>query len=251
MIEFQSLDKSFGGHAVLSKITLTLPRTGVTFVVGKSGAGKSVLLKHVVGLLRPDRGDVLLDGQSVPSMNPRALKQLRRRIGMVFQASTLLDSRNVIENVALPIEQHRLCGTRRATRNRAMDLLTQVGMAFAHDHEIAALSAGQRKRVAIARALALSPETLIYDEPTTALDPLSARHIDDVIRTAADHGGMAAIVISHDLASLFRIADRVVMLANGALCFNGAPALLATSADPEAAAFVAHARGNTHGNAIK
>jgi len=214
VIRFVGLHKSFGSKKVLDGVDFSIGQGEVFFIIGQSGVGKSVLIKHVIGLLRPGQGEIYLDDQEISRLTERQYYAVRRRCGMVFQSSTLFDSLSCIENVALPIRKHKHLG-RRAALEAAMKRLEQVHMEeFAWTFP-AALGDGMRKRVAIARTLTMDPEFVLFDEPTTGLDPVSARRVDTLIRELADKLHVTCVVVSHDLTSIFSIADRIVMLYQG------------------------------------
>jgi phospholipid/cholesterol/gamma-HCH transport system ATP-binding protein len=230
MIVFSRVKKAFGGKEVLRGIDLTVERGEVMFIVGTSGVGKSVTIKHLVGLLRPDGGEIRLDGARIDDLPERAFYPVRKRVAMVFQHSTLFDSMTLVENVALPLAKHARLGERAALKE-AERRLGEVHMAeFAHAYP-AELGDGMRKRAAIARALTLDPECVLFDEPTTGLDPVSARRIDRLIRELAARG-VTSIVVSHDLTSIFTVADRIAMIYRGVVHVVGAPAELRASPDP-------------------
>ncbi|MBV71322.1 MAG: ABC transporter ATP-binding protein [Myxococcales bacterium] len=220
MIEFKNVSKAFGDRQILKGVSLTVDAGKVLFVIGKSGAGKSVLTKHVVGLVRPDSGAVLFDGVDVSSWTEEQFYPLRKRCTMVLQHSTLFDSMTIVENVALPIRKHRQLGWNAALET-ATSYLNDVGMAEYAKRMPDTLGDGLRKRIAIARALALQPQCVIFDEPTTGLDPQSAIQVDGLIRSLADRFSVTCIVVSHDLRSIFSIADRVVMLYQGQVLLDG------------------------------
>jgi phospholipid/cholesterol/gamma-HCH transport system ATP-binding protein len=230
MIEFRGLLKAFGGKPVLKGVDLAVKDGEVMFIVGTSGVGKSVTIKHVVGLLRPDGGEVMVGGARVDQLPERDFYPLRKRVAMVFQHSTLFDSMTLLENVALPLRKHRGLSEKQA-ETEAHRQLGMVHMGeFAHAFP-AQLGDGMRKRAAIARALTTDPECVLFDEPTTGLDPVSARRIDKLIRELADRG-VTSIVVSHDLTSIFAIADRIAMIYQGVVHVVGTPAELKDSADP-------------------
>src|SRR4029078_4699251 len=193
---------------------LAIDKGEVVFLVGTSGVGKSVTIKHLIGLLRIDGGEIWFDGQRVDQLSERALAPLRKRIGMVFQSSTLFDSMTLAENVALPLRKHQRMGHSAAV-DEARVRLAQVYMADYADRYPAELSDGMRKRAAIARTLTLDPEVVLFDEPTTGLDPVNARRIDRLIRELAERTGTTAVVVSHDPSSMLSIADRVALLYQG------------------------------------
>jgi phospholipid/cholesterol/gamma-HCH transport system ATP-binding protein len=231
MIEFKGVQKSFGGKKVLHDLTMSVKRGEVFFIIGTSGVGKSVTIKHLIGLLRVDTGEIWFDGQRIDGYTEKQFVGVRRRIGMVFQNSTLFDSMTLAENVALPLRKLAGLGTRDALA-QALPLLEKVDMHAFADRYPAELSDGMRKRAAIARTLAMQPEVILFDEPTTGLDPISARRIDALIRQLADELNVTALVVSHDLPAIFGIADRVAFLYKGAVYCVGNPNDLRTGGDP-------------------
>lgn len=236
-IRFAGLRKRFGDKTVLEGIDLEIRAGEVFFIIGQSGVGKSVLIKHLIGILRPDAGEIFLDDVEVSGLPEKRLYPIRKRCGMVFQHSTLFDSLTCIENVALPIRKHKRMRKKDALVE-AMKRLDQVHMQeFAWVYP-AALGDGMRKRVAIARTLTLDPEFVLFDEPTTGLDPVSARRVDALIRELADGLGVTCVVVSHDLASIFSIADRIVMLYQGKVRLLGTQADFRTCTDPVVRQFV-------------
>jgi phospholipid/cholesterol/gamma-HCH transport system ATP-binding protein len=240
LIRFVDLWKSFGAQPVLRGLTLEAGRGEVLFIVGTSGVGKSVTIKHVVGLLRPDRGEVWFDGRRVDTLDERELAPIRRRCAMVFQAATLFDSMTLVENVALPLRKHkRLRGDELEAEARRR--LSQVHLDAFADRLPSEVGDGVKKRAAIARALTLDPEAILFDEPTTGLDPVSARRIDALIRELADTLSVTAVVVSHDLVSINNIADRVALVYRGVAHAVGPPAALAASDDPVLRQFFAGA----------
>jgi len=237
MIEFRSVWKSFGGHEVLRGLTLAVARGEIMFIIGASGVGKSVTIKHLIGLLNVDRGEIWLDGERIDRYSEQQFYAVRRRCAMVFQHATLFDSMSVVDNVALPLRKHR--GLKpSAARTEALTFLAKVHMADFAEHFPATLSDGMRKRVAIARALTMQPEYMLFDEPTTGLDPVSARRVDALIRQLARELRVTAIVVSHDLTSIMATADRVAMLYQGRVHALGSPDELRRSADPVVQQFI-------------
>lgn len=214
MISFRNIHKRFGSKQVLKGVSFDVQDGEVFFIIGASGVGKSVLIKHLVGLLYPDEGEIWLDGQEVSRFNEQQMMQVRRKCAMVFQHSTLFDSMTCAQNVALPLRKHRKLRTKEAER-QAMVLLEKVHMEEFGNRYPAELGDGMRKRVAIARALTLEPQYILFDEPTTSLDPVNARRVDQLIRELRETVGVTSIVVSHDLTSIFSIADRIVMLYQG------------------------------------
>ncbi len=243
MIRFVGLCKRFGSKQVLDGVDVAIRKGEVFFIIGQSGVGKSVLIKHLIGLLRADAGEIYLDDEEISHLSERQYFRVRRRCGMVFQHSTLFDSLSCIENVALPIRKHKRLGRRKALAE-AMKRLQQVHMEeFAWTFP-AALGDGMRKRVAIARTLTMDPEFVLFDEPTTGLDPVSARRVDTLIRELADKLHVTCVVVSHDLTSIFAIADRIVLLYKGRVHILGTPAELRASRDPVVQQFIT---GSAHG----
>jgi len=206
------------------------------FIIGTSGVGKSVAIKHLIGLLQPDQGEVLLDGQPIQHLREKDYYPIRRRVGMVFQHSTLFDSMTLQQNVALPLRKHRRLKEARAMEE-AMGLLRTVGMERFADRYPAELGDGMRKRAAIARTLSVEPEFVLFDEPTTGLDPVSARRVDALILELKQMG-VTSIVVSHDLTSVFAVADRVAFLYRGVVHGLATPEQLQQSDDPVVQQFI-------------
>jgi phospholipid/cholesterol/gamma-HCH transport system ATP-binding protein len=242
VISFRNLKKSFGPKAILRGVSFDVQDGEVFFIIGQSGAGKSVMIKHLVGLLAPDDGEIWLDGEEISRFTEEQMYGVRKKCAMVFQHSTLFDSMSCLDNVALPLRKHKSLSPADA-RAEAMRRLQQVHMdAFANRFP-PELGDGMRKRVAIARALTLEPRYVLFDEPTTSLDPVSARRVDNLIRELSDTVGVTSIVVSHDLASIFTIADRIVMLYQGYVRLIGTPAEFKSSGDAIVDQFI-------HGRAI-
>jgi phospholipid/cholesterol/gamma-HCH transport system ATP-binding protein len=220
MISFQRLSKSFGARLVLDDVSFEVQRGEVLFVIGASGVGKSVLIKHVVGFVRPDAGDIFVDGEEVTRLEERELKRVRRKCAMVFQHATLFDAMTCVENVALPLSKHERL-SRPAALARARELLARVHVEAFAERFPGEIGDGLKKRVAIARALALGPEVVLFDEPTTGLDPVNARRVDRLIAELSAEANVTSVVVSHDLTSIFAIADRIVMLYKGKVRMTG------------------------------
>jgi len=234
VIEIVDLWKSFGDNHVLKGIDIAI-QEGETFVVlGGSGSGKTVLMKHVIGLLRPDRGHVNVDGIEISSLQGKALTEARQRFGMVFQGAALFDSMSVLENVSFPLRERR--GNRLSAaeiRARVVEKLAVVDLGEeVLDRWPSELSGGMRKRVALARALVSEPRVVLYDEPTTGLDPITTEYVDEMIIHARERLRVTSMVISHDIASAFRVADRVAVLYDGHLAAVGTPAEVRSSPEP-------------------
>lgn len=237
-VELRQVAKGFDGRPVLTGLSLSVRRGERLFLVGTSGVGKSVAIRLLIGLLRIDAGELWFDGQRIDDLPEEKLAPLRRRIGMVFQHSTLLDSMSLLDNVALPLRKHGGLGAA-AARQEAQKRLVQVQMEEHGDLFPAEVSDGMRKRVAIARTLAMQPEVVLFDEPTTGLDPIAARHIDALITGLSTALGLTAIVVSHDLISIQRVADRIALLYRGVVHALGTAAELAAAGDPVVAQFFA------------
>jgi phospholipid/cholesterol/gamma-HCH transport system ATP-binding protein len=230
LIAFRNIHKSFGSKAVLSDVSFDVHDGEVLFIIGASGVGKSVLIKHLVGLLSPDRGEIWLDGEEISKKGELEMVPVRKKCAMVFQHSTLFDSMTCVENVSLPLRKHKgLSHTEAlAEARRRLEVLHLEEFA---DRYPAELGDGMRKRVAIARALTLDPRYVLFDEPTTSLDPVSARRVDRLIAELSMALGVTSVVVSHDLASIRSIAHRVVMLYKGQVRLIGTPAAFEASSD--------------------
>ncbi len=222
MVQLIDVKKGFGERQVLKGMSLDVPRGSTCVVLGGSGMGKSVLMKHIIGLLQPDSGSVLIDGEDISRMDAMELKRVRRKFGMVFQNAALFDSMTNYDNVAFPLREHRKM-TPADLDKRVRELMElfsldpdNVGPRFP-----AELSGGQRKRVALARAIALDPSIVLYDEPTTGLDPITTDQVDEMILVAKQKLGVTSIVISHDIASAFHIADQIIFVYQGEIVVRG------------------------------
>ena len=237
MIRFIDIEKRFGTRQVLDGVSLDVDTGEVLYIIGSSGAGKSVLVKHLVGLLKPDAGRIELGGRDVTWLSELEFYAVRKQCAMVFQNSTLFDAMSVVDNVALPFRKH-LHLKPPAARARALDKLDLVGMRHAADWLPSDLGDDLKKRVAIARALTLDPTYVIFDEPTTGLDPLAAAQVDDLIRALKHDAGVTSIVVSHDLRSIFGVADRIAMIYQGKIRLDGPPSAFRASADPVVDQFV-------------
>lgn len=243
IIRVIDLHKSFDSTSVLRGLSLDFYPGTTTVILGGSGSGKSVLMKHLVGLLTPDSGQVLVEGENLSLASSQRRKELRRRFGMVFQMAALFDSLTVYENVVFPLREHmpRLAEVDR--RKRVLGHLKTLGLENSLDKYPAELSGGMRKRVGLARAIVLDPAIVLYDEPTTGLDPVTTRNVDDMIMEAKEQFGVTNIVISHDIVSSFRIADHIAFLSDGLIIEQGTPDEFKQSANPVVRAFL-----DTHQN---
>lgn len=245
MIEYSDLWKTFNGEPVLQGVDLVV-REGETLVLlGPSGTGKSVLLKHAIGLLKPDRGRVTVDGISISEASPQNLKRVRQKVGYVFQHAALFDSMTVLQNLALAIHEEDDVKPAAAARRPARELLERVNL----EPEVldlfpAELSGGMRKRVGVARAIASGPRYVLYDEPTTGLDPVNAETIDALIMELARELGVTSIVVTHDLESAFQVGDRVALMTEGQLRACASPDEILQSEDPVVRRFM-HRRFGT------
>ena len=237
MIEIKDLTKSFDEHLVLNRVNLTI-QTGETMVViGRSGCGKSVLLKHLIGLLKPDGGSLRIDGIDIARLSGRSLDKIRMRFGMLFQGAALFDSMTVEENVGFSLQEHTQMDPEAITQ-RVRECLGLVGLAGIEQLHPAELSGGMRKRVGLARALAMNPEIILYDEPTTGIDPIMGDVINDLIMALRDRLKVTSVVVTHDMRSAFKVADRIAMLYNGSIIEVGTADEIRRSQDPVVQQFI-------------
>ncbi len=231
IIRFEGVHKAFGEQVVLDDLTVDLARGETTVIMGPSGVGKSVFLKLLVGLLPPDRGRIWVSGVDVTRAKERELRSVRKRLGMLFQDGALFDSMTVGENVAFPLRRHTRM-KEAEIRDVVADRLQRVGLPHTADKMPSELSGGMRRRVGLARAIVLDPEIVLFDEPTTGLDPVTSDSIDRLIMRMKEELGISFVVISHDIVGSFRIADRIGMLYNGRLIAFGTPDRVRQSQDP-------------------
>lgn len=238
IVVLENVRKRFGDHEVLKGVDLVCRRNETTCIVGGSGAGKTTLLRLVVGLDRPTSGRILVDGEDIAPMKERDLNRVRRKFGMVYQYAALLDSITVLDNVAFPLVEHTKLGAAEI-RERVLDKLRVLGLDDGVVSKFPAeLSGGMRKRVGLARALMLDPPILVYDEPTSGLDPLTSRTVDDLIEDTRRRFGVTSLVITHDIASCFRVAHQAVLLAGGTIAARGTPEDLARGESEVAREFI-------------
>jgi phospholipid/cholesterol/gamma-HCH transport system ATP-binding protein len=223
MIEIKDLCKSFSEHRVLDHLSLKINKGSTVVVIGRSGCGKSVLLKHIFGLLKPDKGVVLVEGRDIAKLNSRQMDELRLRMAMVFQGGALFDSLTVGENVGFGLIEHRPDIGHKELLERIEEALCMVDLCGIQNLMPAELSGGMRKRVSLARALCIRPEVIFYDEPTTGVDPITADSINELIRSLHDKLKVTAIVVTHDMKSAYRVADKVAMLYKGRIIAEGSP----------------------------
>jgi phospholipid/cholesterol/gamma-HCH transport system ATP-binding protein len=222
MIELIDVTKKFGEQTVLSRLNLKIPEGKITSVIGPSGEGKSVLLKHMIGLLRPDAGRVEVDGEDIALMKHLELNRVREKFGMLFQNAALFDSQTVFENVAFLLEEKTGLSPAEI-RDRVHEALESVGLKGIDDKYPDELSGGMKKRVGLARALLLNPSIVLFDEPTTGLDPIICRAIHQLIRDTHDRYGFTAVIVSHEIPEIYDISDQVAMLYNGEIITMGTP----------------------------
>ena len=237
MIVVKQLEKRFGAKKVLNGLDLTITDGESLVIIGRSGCGKSVLLKHIIGLLKPDSGHIFIDERDITAMNDAELNELRKRFGMVFQGAALFDSMTVAENVALPMREHARM-SEQAIRDRVTEKLRLVGLEGVEDVHPASLSGGMKKRVGLARAMAIDPEFILYDEPTTGLDPIMADAINDLIRSLQTKLAITSVAVTHDMRSAYKIGDRIAMLHGGKIIYEGTPIEIQKCEDPAVCQFI-------------
>ncbi|MDD2389568.1 MAG: ABC transporter ATP-binding protein [Desulfobacterales bacterium] len=237
MIKLIKISKSFKGQKVLDDLDLTIEAEKITVIIGQSGGGKSVLLKHIIGLIRPDTGQILVDGTDIGAASEKQLNNIRKQFGMLFQDAALFDSMTVGENIAFPLKEHT-----RLTEKKIMEIveskLALVGLKNISHKMPSELSGGMRKRVGLARAIALDPKIILFDEPTTGLDPLMCNAINNLIVEAQRNTKATCVVISHDIESTFRIAHKIAMLYHGKIIESGTPDEIRRSNHPVVQEFI-------------
>jgi phospholipid/cholesterol/gamma-HCH transport system ATP-binding protein len=231
MIEINNLYKSFGTNKVLNGLNLEIHDGETTAIIGKSGCGKSVLIKHIVGLLYPDSGFVKVEGQNINDLNMKELYLLRKKFGFLFQGAALFDSMTVEENVALPLVESQLVYSKSEIARIVAEKLELVGLTYTQNLKPSELSGGMKKRVGLARALVTNPKYILYDEPTTGLDPIMSDSIDNLIKELSDKLKVTSVVVTHDMYSVKNIADKVAMMHEGVVHFTGTPIELVESDD--------------------
>lgn len=237
MIEARQLKKSFGPQRVLDGVNLRVEKGESVVIIGRSGGGKSILLKHLIGLLQPDEGEVIIAGESIARMNERQLLKVRRKFGMLFQGAALFDSLTVAENVGFVLRQEGKLSEAEITR-KVDEALDRVDLGGTQNKKPAELSGGMRKRVGLARAIVYQPEIVLYDEPTTGLDPIVADSIDQLIVRVREQLEVTTVAVTHDMRSARRIGQRILMLYNGRIHFTGTPDEVFQSKDPVVYRFV-------------
>ncbi|MGB7160488.1 MAG: ABC transporter ATP-binding protein [Tepidisphaeraceae bacterium] len=237
LIELRNVSKRFGRLIVLRDLSLSVEEGQSIVIIGASGSGKSVMLKHIVGLLRPDKGEVFYDGHRIDNLPERKLSELRMNFGFLFQMGALFDSLTVQDNVAFPLVEHTTKPPEEIARI-VRQKLAMIGLPDAGPKMPGELSGGQKKRVALARAIALNPRVILYDEPTTGLDPIRADVINELILKLQRELSITSITVTHDMQSAFKIADRIVMLHEGQLIFDGSPEEIRATEEPIVKRFV-------------
>jgi phospholipid/cholesterol/gamma-HCH transport system ATP-binding protein len=229
IIRTEDVHKSFGENYVLRGINLDFPAGTTTVILGGSGSGKSVLMKHLIGLLHPDKGRILVEGTDIATLEGDDLNQFRAKFGMVFQWAALFDSMTVGDNVAFPLREHKKELGEKEIMRRVAEKLALFGLEGIEEKYPAELSGGMRKRVGLARAIIMEPRIVLYDEPTTGLDPITTDYVDEMIKRAKEKLGVTSVVISHDIASTFNIADFIAFLYNGEIVAYGPPPVVKNS----------------------
>lgn len=237
MIKLIDVHKSFGKQKVLKGLHLDIEDGKTTVIIGKSGGGKSVLLKHIIGLLKPDSGQVLVDDVDIAKLTDKDLNEIRKKFGMLFQEAALFDSMTVGENVAFPLREHTKIKDREI-KEIVAERLRAVGLKGIEDKMPSELSGGMKKRVGLARAIALQPQIVLFDEPTTGLDPVMTEAINHLIMETQKNFNLTCVVISHDLGSIFKIGHRIAMLYEGEIIEYGAPEEIRSSQDPVTVQFL-------------
>ncbi len=222
IIKIRNLSKKFGNQEVLKELNLDILRSKVTVIIGRSGGGKSVLLKHIIGLIKPDRGEILVDGTDIVSADEKSLNRIRRKFGMLFQEGALFDSLNIADNVGFPLFEHTNM-SEKEIYEKVDYVLGLVGLRGAEKKYPSEISGGMRKRASLARAIISNPEVIMFDEPTSGLDPIMSDVIDNLIVDIQQKLKVTCIVISHDIKSTFKIAHKIAMLYNGKIIAEGSP----------------------------
>lgn len=242
MIVLEEVHKSFRSQRVLDGLSLEIPGGKITVLLGRSGSGKSVTLKHIIGLVKPDAGRVLVDGEDITTLDAAALNRVRRKFGVLFQDGALFDSMNVFENIAFPLVEHAHLKPAEV-RARVEEALEAVSLHHMEAKMPAELSGGMRKRVGLARAIVLKPSIILYDEPTSGLDPLLTDNINELILQTQQKFNLTNFIISHDVNAALRIADKIAVLYEGKILEEGTPDQIRESANPFVRAFIEGRQG--------
>lgn len=237
MIQLTNLHKSFGSQKVLNGLNLTIPDGQITAIIGPSGEGKSVLLRHIIGLMQPDSGQVTIDGESIIGIRRSEMNRIREKFGMLFQNAALFDSMSVFENVAFPL-QEKTSFSKTEIRSRVLTALEDVGLKNVEQKFPDELSGGMKKRVGLARALLLNPRIILFDEPTTGLDPIIKRAIHQLIRETHEKFGFTAVIVSHEIPDIFDIAQNAAMLFRGEILQFGTAEEICNSTHPVVKQFI-------------
>lgn len=237
MIQLTDLHKAFGSQKVLNGLNLTVPAGQITAIIGPSGEGKSVLLRHIIGLMQPDNGEIEIDGESIIGIRRSEMNRIREKFGMLFQNAALFDSMNVFENVAFPL-QEKTSFSKDEIRTRVLSALEDVGLKNVEQKFTDELSGGMKKRVGLARALLLNPKIILFDEPTTGLDPIIKRAIHQLIRETHAKFGFTALIVSHEIPDIFDIAQNVAMLFRGEILQFGTADEIRNSTNPAVKQFI-------------
>ncbi len=237
MMEARKVSKSFNGKMVLNQMSLTVARGETLVIIGRSGCGKSVFLKHLIGLMQPDSGSIMVDGMDLSALSTRQMNHMRMRFGMVFQGAALFDSMTIGENVGFGLTEHSSL-SQAAVRDRAEEALELVGLKGIQDLKPSELSGGMKKRVALARAICMKPEILLYDEPTTGLDPIMSDAINDLIVSLHDRLKVTAVVVTHDMVSAYKVGTRVAMMYHGNIVEIGTPDEIRNTTNPVVRQFI-------------
>jgi phospholipid/cholesterol/gamma-HCH transport system ATP-binding protein len=237
MIEIKEVYKSFGNNQVLNGVDLNINQGETIVILGRSGCGKSVLLKHIIGLMKPDEGQIFIDGEEITAYSYEKLSNLRKRFGMLFQGAALFDSMTVEENVGLGLTEHTDL-SKEKIKEIVKEKLRLVGMAGVENLKPAELSGGMKKRVGLARAIAMDPDIVLYDEPTTGLDPIMADVINELVISLRNTLKITSIAVTHDIVSAYKIADRIAMLYEGKIIWVGTPEETKNTTDPVVKQFI-------------
>lgn len=241
MIEFRKITKSFGARTILRDLDLLIPEAKIVFVLGVSGTGKSVLLKNIVGLLKPDSGELFVNGLPIHQYNEKQMMEVRRFCGMVFQQPALFDFLNVFENVAYGLRRH-FSFKESQIAEKVKESLARVGLSGVEAKWPHELSYGMKKRVSLARTVALQPKILLFDEPTTGLDPISTNRVNQLILNLSKELGTTSVVVSHDMESVLKVADHIIVLDGGGLLTQGTPQEMLKSQEPLVRDFLAEVK---------